>query len=130
MLQWVEINNQYSSDKIILRKGTYRSLIAYIWESIRDRDVEFWHVFLFKSSTCATKIWDRYLEQFGYYVLFGNVAISVIFISFIIITFGWNGNFELWWFHRKELVDIYKNIPYFKSEKYFLNYKINFWLKY
>ena len=43
-----------------------------------------------------------------------------------IITFDWNGNFELWWFHRKGLDQIYQNIPYFKLKKYFFMSKIQF----
>ena len=40
-------------------------------------------------------------------MLFDNVAISIIFSSFFIIIFDWNGKFELWWFHWKYLVQIY-----------------------
>ena len=42
---------------------------------------------LFKSSICAIEIWDRYLNFFLNYALFSNVAISVFFSSFFIITF-------------------------------------------
>ena len=54
----------------------------------------------FKSPICL------YLWYFGIYALFGNVEISVIFSSFSIITFDWNGHFELWWFHLKDLIQI------------------------
>ena len=61
------------------------------------------------------------------YALFSNVAISVIFSSFFIITFDWNKNFEFWWFHRKDLVQIYQNILYFNFLKYlFITYKLIF----
>ena len=49
---------------------------------------------LFKSSICVIKIWNKYLRQFENYTLFGNVAISVIFSSFFIVTFDWNENSE------------------------------------
>ena len=62
----------------------------------------------------------------GEYELFSNVAISVIYSSFFFITFDWKGNFEFWWFHRKDLVQIYQNIPYFTLKKYFFNYKNQF----
>ena len=38
----------------------------------------------------------------------------LIFSSFFIITFDWNGNFEIRWFHRKDVVQIYQNILYLK----------------
>ena len=66
---------------------------------------------LFKSSIYAIKIWDRYLWLFGNEALFSNVAISVIFSSFFILTFDWKGNSEFWWFHHKDLVQIYWIIP-------------------
>ena len=37
-----------------------------------------------------------------------------------------NGNFEIWWFHRKDLVQIYQNIQYFKFKKYVSIYKKSF----
>ena len=57
---------------------------------------------------------------------FGNVSISVIFNSFFIITFEWNGNFELWCFHGKDLVHFYQNIPYLRLKNIFSSLKINF----
>ena len=46
------------------------------------------------NSPRSIKVCDRYNCQFGSYALFGNVAISVIFSSFFIITFNWKGNFD------------------------------------
>ena len=77
----------------------------------------------FKSSICANKIWNQYLLQFGNYALFCNLEISVIFSSFFIITFDWDENFKFWWFHRKDIVKIYQNIPYSQFKKYFFIYK-------
>ena len=61
------------------------------------------------------------------------VAISVIFSSFFIITFDWNGNFEFWLLHRKDLAQISQNITYyiqkiyiFHLEKLIFRWKINF----
>ena len=56
---------------------------------------------------------------------FRHVAISVIFSSFFIITFDWNGDFEFWWFLRKDLAQIYQNILYLKLI-FFLIYKNQF----
>ena len=73
---------------------------------------------------CAIKIWDRYLRQFGNYTVFGNVAVSVIFNSFFIITFDLNENFDS--FHRKDLVEKYQNILYLKLKKYFFIHENQF----
>ena len=43
---------------------------------------------LYKSSICF-KISIRYLWYFNNYALFGNIAISIIFSHFFIITFDW-----------------------------------------
>ena len=59
----------------------------------------------FESLICAINILNYYLWYHGNYALFGN------------------GNFEFWWLHRKDLVQIYQNIPYFKLEKYVCNYR-------
>ena len=57
---------------------------------------------------------NRYLWLFENYALFRNLTISVIYSSFFIITFDWKRNFEFTWIQRKDLVQIYQNIPYFK----------------
>ena len=57
------------------------------------------------------------------------------FISFIVINFDWIGNFEFCLLHRKDLSQIYLNIPYnitknifFSSiENQFLRNKLKFW---
>ena len=49
-----------------------------------------------------------------------------IFSSFFIITFDENENFVFWWFKRKDLVQIYQNIHYFKFKKESLSIKISF----
>ena len=77
----------------------------------------------FKSVIWAIIIWGRDLWYFGNYVFFDNVAISVIFSSYFIITFDRNGHFEFWWFHRKDLVQIYQNIPFFELKILFYLYK-------
>ena len=95
--------------------------MTYLSEGIRDSDVKFWQHFLsFKSSIFVIKIWDRYFWYFKNYAFFSNVEISLISSSIFIVTFEWNGNFELWWFHRKDLVLIYCYIPYFKLKKIYL----------
>ena len=94
-------------------------IYAYICsDNIKDRDVTLWH----KLASSLKFV----LSKFGINIcnslettLFGNVAISVIFNSFFIITFDW-------WFHRKDLVQIYQNWPYFKSKNIFLSIQINF----
>ena len=57
------------------------------------------------------------------------IAISVISRSFFIINFEWDGNFKFWWFHQKDLVQIYKNILYLKSENVFLSINNYFQVK-
>ena len=57
---------------------------------------------------------NLYIRWSGNYIIFGNVGISVIFSSFFIITLAWSGDFEIWWFHQKDLVQIYQNISYFQ----------------
>ena len=48
---------------------------------------------------------------FGNHAFFGNVVISPIFIRFFHHSFQLKRKF--WYFHRKNLVQIYQNIPYF-----------------
>ena len=55
-----------------------------------------------------------------------NVAISIIFSLLFIITFDRKENFEFRWFHRKDLVQIYQTITYFRLRiHYFIYKKIN-----
>ena len=77
----------------------------------------------FKSWIDVIKTSDQYFWYLRNYLLFDNLAISVIF-NFFVISFDWN--FELWRFHWKDLVEIYQNIPYFKFKKWFLSIKFNF----
>ena len=50
--------------------------------------------------------------------------LDCIYLS-CIITFDWNENFEFWGSHRKDLFQIYQNMPYFV-----LNQFIGFFLQY
>ena len=45
---------------------------------------------------------------------------------FFIITFNWKWNFKFWGFHRKDLVQIYQNKPYFNFKIYFCIHKNQF----
>ena len=123
------------SFKTMKTNHSKRIIHNVLWRNISWKvyKIGTWHTILiqslFKSSICAIKIWDRYLWQLGHYALFGNVAI--IFSSFFIITFDWNGNFEFWWFHWKDLVQIYQNITFFKFKKqYFFKSKVDYILIY
>ena len=64
------------------------------------------------------KIWNIWLWK-------GSFALRLI-ISFFIITFDWNGNFEFRLLHRKDLVQFYQKISYYISKKYFFIYKNQF----
>ena len=49
--------------------------------------------------------------------------------SFVIITFDWNGNFLFWCLHRKDLFQIYQNMPtIFQNQNFFFN-KNQFWFE-
>ena len=50
---------------------------------------------------------------------------------FFIIVFDWKGNIKLWWFYRKDLVQIYQNKTYFDWKKIyiFFTHKSNFLVK-
>ena len=51
--------------------------------------------------------------------------ISSFFGSLFIITFDWIRNFNFWWFHRKDIIQIYYNRSIFNL-KYLLLYLWNF----
>ena len=56
-----------------------------------------------------------YGHLFGWYVYLWSFENFAFFFSrFSIITFDWKGNFWFWWFHRKDLVQIYHNKSYVK----------------
>ena len=55
-----------------------------------------------------------YLSYFGNYALFGMIEISLIFGSFLYITFDTEGNSKFWWFYQKDLVQVYQNQPCFQ----------------
>ena len=48
------------------------------------------------------------------------------FQQFFHHNFRWNGNFEFLWFHLKDLVQNYQNIPYFKIQNIFFIFKNTF----
>ena len=99
-----------------------RSLASYFSETIKDWNVKFWHnrhsslqfvLFIF-----AFDIFDS-LETM-------RSSERCNFISFFSITFDWNGNFAFWLLYRKDLAQIYQNIPYYISKTYFFIYKNQF----
>ena len=51
---------------------------------------------------------------------FGN------FRHFYIFTFNWKGNCKFWWFHRKDLVQIYQNKIFSNCKIYFVIFYIIF----
>ena len=76
---------------------TGRFLTAYFSEGFKDRDVTFWNNLALSLQFVQIKFGiNIYLLLYGKYAPFGNVTISVIFISFFINTFDWKGNFKLW----------------------------------
>ena len=83
----------------------WRYLTVYFTENLKD--VKFEHN-LYSSQYLASLS----LIVWKLCIFFGSVATSVIFSSFFIITYNWEGYFEFWWFQRKDLVQIYQNIPY------------------
>ena len=64
----------------------WRSLTAYLSETIIDRDVKFWHNLHSSLQFCAIKIWNQNIC--ANYALFGNVAF---------------GNFQLFFYHDFQL---------------------------
>ena len=103
----------------------WRSLTAYFLESLKDRDVKFWHnlhsslqFVLSKLRSISLIVWKPCTFcQFSY---FGN------FQQFFIIAFDWKRNFGFWWFPQKDIVRICQNIMNVKLKKYFFIYKNQF----
>ena len=92
-------------------------LLKKVWKV----ETEILKQYSFNFPICAIKIWNWYLWYLKNYGHFRKVAISLIFSRFFNITFDWDGNFEFWWFHRKDLNQIHQNIPYFKFKNIFFH---------
>ena len=76
------------------------------------------------------QIWDHYLNSLEIIRCFGIVEISAISDNSFITTFDWKRSFKFWWFHRKDLVQIYHDQSYFNLKIYFHPYKSIFkWRK-
>ena len=62
----------------------WRSLTAHIWEGIKNRDVKFWHNLDSNLKIMLSKFGIDIFDSLETMCLFGNVAISVIFRSFLL----------------------------------------------
>ena len=97
----------------------WRNSTAYISESIIYIDVKFWH-----APDSSFKI---VLPKFRIVILHGTETMRYSALQifrefsavFFIMTFDWNGNSKIWWFHREDLVQIYQCSPYFKLRNVF-----------
>ena len=92
--------------------------MAYFLESIKDRDVIFWHNV---HSSLKFVLYLCYSLETLHFLLTFN--------RFLIITFDWNTNFALWWFHQKDIVQIYQNTSYFKLISFYVYKNQFFWWK-
>ena len=76
-----------------------RFLTSYFFENIRDRNVKFWYNLHSRLLLVLSKF------RFDIFDSLETMRFSERnnFIIFFIITFDWNGNFEFWLLHRKDL---------------------------
>ena len=86
---------------------------------IKYRDVKFWHILHSSLHLCYHNFGLISLTVWKLCV-FDNVAISVIFSSFSIITCDWKGNFWFWWFHRQDRGHINQTEHYWKLKIFFI----------
>ena len=97
----------------------WRSLTAYISKIIKDSELDSsLQLCNYNLESISTIAWK--LCAFHHRRNFGNIP------QFFYQYFQPKGNFKFWWFHLRDLIQIYQNQPYIKFKECFLSIKINF----